>query len=201
MVLQAPPWLPPGPSSPDSDGAPDPAGVYDLLRAPSQCRSALGKIPQESADEEWQLLRGLATACLAAQGRGGSWDTAAQDHAALAGRIDTCKGRAAYAVLTGLLDFHRRHPTGTVRLATAHGAPACDYRIAGIDTGGDGEAGPGDTIGIELAALYFDHTELLGASVSIGGQQVPGVPVLKSEPGDRLVCPSSYRCWSRARST
>ncbi|MFC8092796.1 hypothetical protein [Streptomyces sp. NPDC057301] len=189
VVLQAPPWLPPGPGSPDSDNTPDPASVYDLLRAPERCESALGKIPQDSAEAEWQLLRGLSAACLAVQGRGGDWETAAGAHAELAGRVDTCKGRAAYAVLGGLLDFHRRHPGGTVRLAaTPGGTPACGYRIAGVDTGGDGEARPGDTIGIELTGTYFDHAELLqDASVSIGGLVVPGVPVLKSESGDRLV--------------
>ncbi|MEV7002903.1 hypothetical protein AB0N62_35200 [Streptomyces sp. NPDC093982] len=190
VVLQAPPWLPPGPSSPDSDNTPDPASVYDLLRAPERCESALGKIPQDSAEAEWQLLRGLSAACLAVQGRGGDWDTAAGAHAELAGRVDTCKGRAAYAVLGGLLDFHRRHPGGTARLAATPGGgtPACGYRIAGVDTGGDGEARPGDTIGIELTGTYFDHAELLqDASVSIGGLVVPGVPVLKSESGDRLV--------------
>ncbi|MEU8987626.1 hypothetical protein AB0C98_14450, partial [Streptomyces sp. NPDC048558] len=190
LVLQAPPWLPPGPGSPDSDNTPDPASVYDLLRAPERCESALGKIPQDSAEAEWQLLRGLSAACLAVQGRGGDWDTAAGAHAELAGRVDTCKGRAAYAVLGGLLDFHRRHPGGTVRLAATPGAgtPACGYRIADVDTGGDGEARHGDTIGIELTGTYFDHAELLqDASVSIGGPAVPGVPVLKSESGDRLV--------------
>ncbi|MGW6737290.1 hypothetical protein [Streptomyces sp. NPDC055013] len=190
VILQAPPWLPPGPNSPDSDGTPDPASVYDLLRAPERCESALGKIPQGAAQAEWQLLRGLSAACLAVQGRGGGdWDAAAGAHAELAGRVDTCKGRAAYAVLGGLLDFHRRHPGGTVRLAAAPGGtPACGYRIEGVDTGGDGEARPGDTIGIELTGTYFDHAELLrDASVSIGGSAVPGVPVLKSESGDRLV--------------
>ncbi|MFE5892608.1 hypothetical protein ACFQ6E_27195 [Streptomyces sp. NPDC056462] len=189
VILQAPPWLPPGPTSPDSDGTPDPASVYDLLRAPERCESALGKIPQGSAQAEWQLLRGLSAACLAVQGRGGDWDAAAAAHAELAGRVDTCKGRAAYAVLGGLLDFHRRHPGGTVRLAAGTGGtPACGYRIAGVDTGGDGEARPGDTIGIELTGTYFDHAELLrDASVSIGGSAVPGVPALKSESGDRLV--------------
>jgi len=135
------------------------------------------------------VLRGLATACLAVQGRGGSWDTATADYAALTGPVTTCKGRAAYAVLGGLLDFHRRHPSATVRLATPEdGPPACAYRIAGVDTGGDGTARPGDTIGIELADTYVDHAELLrDASVSIGGRQVPGVPVPASDSGDRLV--------------
>lgn len=189
VVLQAPPWLPSGPISPDSDGTPDPASVYDRLRAPAQCRSALGVIAQQPANEEWRLLRGLATACLAVQGRGGSWDTANADYAALTGHVDTCKGRAAYAVLGGLLDFHRRHPSATVRLATpADGTPACAYRIAGVNTGGDGTALPGDTIGIELADTYFDPAELLrDASVSIGGRQVPGVPVPASDSSDRLV--------------
>jgi hypothetical protein len=188
VVLQAPPWLPPGPDSPDSDGTPDPASVYDRLRAPSECRSALGLIPQQSANEEWHLLHGLAAACLAVQGRGGSWDTATADHAVVAGRVDTCKGRAAYTVLGGLLDFHRRHPNATVRLTPAvDGTPACGYRVAGVDTGGDGTARPGDTIGIELADTSFDHAELLRyGSVTIGGRQVPGVPVPTSDAGDRL---------------
>ncbi|MET9829900.1 hypothetical protein ABZ078_11390 [Streptomyces sp. NPDC006385] len=189
VVLQAPPWLPPGPDSPDTDGLPDPAVVYDRLRTPSHCRSALGVIPQGSADEEWRLLRALATACLAVQGGGGDWESVTADHSALAGRVDTCKGRAAYAVLGGLLDFHRRHPGTQVRLAATTGAtPACGYRIAGVDTGGDGEVRPGDTITIELADTYLDHAELVrSASVNIGGLQVPGAPVLKSESGDRLV--------------
>ncbi len=189
VVLQAPSWLPPGPLSPDTDGTPDPASVYDRLRAPSQCRSALGVIPPQSSDEDWRLLRGLATACLALQGHGGSWDTATADYAALAGRVDTCKGRAAYTVLGGLLDFHRRHPAAKVRLATpAGGTPACGYRIAALDTGGDGTARPGETIGIELADTYFDHAELLReGSVTIGGRRVPGALVPTSDSGDRLV--------------
>lgn len=189
-LLEVPTWLPPGPDSPNTDGAPDPASVYDLLRAPAECRSALNVMPGTPADAEWTLLRGLATACLAVQGEGGSWAQAARDHAALADKADTCKGRAAYTVLGALLDFHRRHPGTTVRLKpTAGGTPAaCGYRIAGVDTGGDGEARPGETIGIELADAYFDSAELLrDAGVVIGGQQVSGVPALKSESGDRLV--------------
>ncbi|MFE9021571.1 hypothetical protein ACFYNL_23845 [Streptomyces sp. NPDC007808] len=189
VALQAPPWLPPGPVSPDSDGIADPAGMYDRLRAPSQCESALGVIPRQPVDGEWRLLRALATACLAVQGEGGDWDTVTAEHAALAGRVDTCKGRAAYAVLGGLLDFHRRHPDARVRLATPTGAPpACGYRIASVETGGDGEVRPGETVAVELADTHFDHAELLGAaSVSVGGLEVPGTPVMKSQSGDRLV--------------
>ncbi|MFG2555094.1 hypothetical protein ACGFWF_34910 [Streptomyces sp. NPDC048581] len=195
-LLEVPAWLPPGPDSPNTDGTPDPSSVYDLLRTPTECRNALNAIPSTPADAEWTLLRGLATACLAAQGEGGgSWEQAVRDHAALAGRADTCKGRAAYAVLGGLLDFHRRHPGATVRLKpTSSGTTAaCGYRIAGVDTGGDGEARPGETIGIELADVYFDPAELQrDVSVLIGGQQVPVLidrrPVLSAvvpviEPG------------------
>lgn len=188
-LLEVPGWLPPGPDSPDTDGTPDQASVYDLLHDPGECRAALSVIPRTTTDAEWTLLRGLATACLAVQGEGGSWKQAVREHAALADAADTCKGRAAYAVLEGLLDFHRRHPESTVRLKpSTSGPPACSYRIAGVDTGGDGEARPGETIGIELADAYFDPAELLrDADVTIGEQQVPGVPVLKSESGDRLV--------------
>ncbi|MFJ6087350.1 hypothetical protein ACIQI8_38780 [Streptomyces sp. NPDC092369] len=188
-VLQAPAWLPPGPRSPDEDGIADPSGVYDRLTAPDQCRTALDLVPHET-DPQWRLLRGLASACLAVQGsHGGSWDTAAQDYAALAGGADTCKGRAAYAVLGGLLDFHRRHPAATVRLkASASTAPACAYAVSGTQTGGDGESPPGETVGIELSGTYFEHVELLRyGSLFIGGTQVPGPLVTVSQAGDKLV--------------
>ncbi|NNN38110.1 hypothetical protein HLK59_48990, partial [Streptomyces sp. S3(2020)] len=157
--------------------------------APTRCRSALDVIPRTPADDEWRLLRGLASACLAVQGRGGSWETAARDFAALAGKSDTCKGRAAYTVLGGLLDFHRRHPTATVRLQAASGAaPACAYAIAGVDAGDDGQARPGETVAVELAGTYFDHAELLrDGRVFIDGRQLEGPPVLASEAGDHLV--------------
>ncbi|KKD09390.1 hypothetical protein [Streptomyces sp. WM6386] len=187
--LDIPVWLPPGPDSPDADGIPDPSGVYDGLRAPTECRTALEAIPGKPADDEWRLLRGLASACLAVQGKGGSWETASRDFAALVGKSDTCKGRAGYTVLGGLLDFHRRHPTATVRLqAASGGTPACAYAIAGVDSGDDGQARPGETVGVELAGTYFDHAELLrNGRVFIDGQQLEGPPVLASEAGDHLV--------------
>ena len=187
--LLSPTWLPPGPASPNADTTPDPSSVYDRLRDPGQCRSALKVIPTASANPEWRLLHALATACLAAQGEGGSWATAAKEHAALAGKTATCKGRAAYAVLGALLDFHRQHPGATVQLkATSGGTSACAYRIVGVDTGGDGEAQPGDTITIDLRGTFFDPSELLRfGSVFIGGQQTDGPPVLRSQTGDGLV--------------
>ncbi|MGW2517747.1 hypothetical protein ACWC09_12135 [Streptomyces sp. NPDC001617] len=188
-LLETPNWLPPGPTSPDADSVPDPASGYDRLRDPGQCRAALDAIPPASTDPEWRVLRALATACLAVQGKGGSWTTAAKEYTALAGKVDTCKGRAAYAVLGGLLDFRRQHPGAGVRLkAPSGGSPACAYAIAGVDTGGDGEAEPGDTVGIQLRGTYFDHAELLRfGSVFIGGQQLPGPLVPRSETGDGLV--------------
>ncbi|HEY3479483.1 MAG TPA: hypothetical protein VGL02_11370, partial [Streptomyces sp.] len=181
-------WLPPGPASPNADTTPDPSSVYDRLRDPGQCRSALKVIPTASANPEWRLLHALATACLAAQGEGGNWATAAKEHAALAGKAATCKGRAAYAVLGALLDFHRQHPAATVQLkATSGSTPACAYRIVGVDTGGDGEAQPGDTITIDLRGTFFDPSELLRfGSVFIGGQQVTG-PLALSQTDDELV--------------
>ncbi|MFI6563210.1 hypothetical protein [Streptomyces sp. NPDC050534] len=188
-LLVSPNWLPPGPVSPDADSVPDPSSVYDRLRDPHRCGAALDVIPVTSADPEWRVLRALATACLTVQGRGGGWNTLGKDHADLAGKVRTCKGRAAYAVLGGLLDFHRRHPGGTVRLTASPGtAPACAYRIAGVDTGGAGTARPGGTVAVELRDTYFDQAELPRfGSVSIGGRQLAGPSVPRSRSGDRLV--------------
>ncbi|MEU2784988.1 MULTISPECIES: hypothetical protein [unclassified Streptomyces] len=185
----APAWLPPGPGSPDLDGTADPAGVYDRLRDPAACGTALDGVPGAADGDEWTLLRALSSACLAVQGQGGDWEQAGRDHAALAGTARSCKGRAAYAVLGGLLDFHRRSPTATVRLRTpAGGAPACRYRITGVDTGGDGTARPAEVIGVELADAYFDPAELpQAATVTVGGRQVPGVPLLGPRSGGTVV--------------
>ncbi|MEU2287789.1 hypothetical protein ABZ614_38795 [Streptomyces sp. NPDC013178] len=192
------PWLPPGPVSPDADHRPDPASVYDLLREPEACADALRVIPRPAVGDDWRVLRGLAHACLAVQGRGGSWKVAERDHAALAGTVNTCKGGAAQRVLAGLIAFHRARPSGTARLtsAPAGAAPACSYGVHSVDVGEDGEARPGETIHVELRGTYFDHTELLReGAVLIGGRPVAG-PALAvpgtgagagTERGDGLV--------------
>lgn len=192
-MLNVPEWLPPGPVSPNSDGAPDPAAVYDALRAPDRCADALKVIPaapgNPASADEWRVLRGLAAACLAVQGRGGDWGVAVAGHSGPEGEALSCKGRAARQILGGLLDFHRRHPNATVRLETSSSSKAaCVYGIGAVDTGGDGEAAPGDTVTIELRNTYFDHAELQRyGSVFIGGQRVAGPPVLVPASGDRLV--------------
>lgn len=187
--VAAPAWLPPGPGSPDADGTADPASAYDRLRDPAACGTALSGVPEGAAGDEWTLLRALSSACLAVRGEGGDWEQASRDHAALAGAVQSCKGRAAYAVLGGLLDFHRRNPGTTVRLRpSAGGTPACGYRITGVDTGGDGTARPADVIGIELTDPYFDPAELPGAAtVTVGGRQVPGAPLLGPRGGGTVV--------------
>ncbi|MGW1714718.1 hypothetical protein [Streptomyces sp. NPDC002156] len=193
-LLTAPDWLPPGPVSPDSDGAPDPAAVYDDLRSPGRCADAGKLIPAAPGDsasaDEWRVLRGLAAACLAVQGRGGGdWGVAGAGWSGSAGDALSCKGRAARQILGGLLDFHRRHPTATVRLeAPSGGKPACVYGIGAVDVGGDGEAAPGDTISVELRGAYFDTDELLrDGDVFIGGQQVVQPLKIVSVSGERIV--------------
>ena len=193
-LLTAPDWLPPGPVSPDSDGAPDPAAVYDDLRSPDRCADVRNLIPAAPGDsasaDEWRVLRGLVAACLAVQGRGGGdWGVAGAGWSGSAGNALSCKGRAARQILGGLLDFHRRHPTATVPLeAPSGGKSACAYGIGVVDVGGDGEAAPGDTVSVELRGAYFDAAELLrDGDVFIGGQQVVQPPVLVSASGERTV--------------
>ncbi|MGW0815231.1 hypothetical protein ACWD00_18570 [Streptomyces viridiviolaceus] len=187
--LTAPAWLPPGPDSPDTDTVADPRSLYDLLRSPDRCGEVLRALASVPPSEERGLLRGLAHGCLAVQGRGGSWETAARAHAEVAGRPAGCKGRAAYEVLGGLLEFHRRHPGVTVRLVGAPGGdPACVYGIAAVDAGDDGAARPGDLIAIELRGVHFDPAELLrDGSVSVGGVSVAGPLTAPTGTGDRLV--------------
>ncbi|WP_405926196.1 hypothetical protein [Streptomyces sp. NBC_00035] len=185
--IDAPDWLPPGPSSPNAGKAPDPESVYDDLRmTPSDCRDTLRDI---SAEAGWQVLRGLANACAAVQGQGGSWAAAASDHAAAAGGRSTCKERAAYAVLGGILEFHRQHPSATVPLPSSPpGKDACDFGIAAVNVVDRTEARPGDAVTIEVHDTYFDHGELRdNAAVFIDGVLLETGQVLVSGSGDRAV--------------
>ncbi|MFE0810042.1 hypothetical protein ACFW4M_16670 [Streptomyces sp. NPDC058794] len=188
--LTAPAWLPPGPVSPDTDAVPDPESLYDRLRTPATgCADVQRALPSLPPSEERRLLQGLADACLAVQGRGGSWEAAVLSTTSPAQRPDDCKGRAAHAVLSGLLDFHRRHPGATVRLEPAPAsAPACSYAIAAVDAGPDGTAHPGEPVAVELRGTYFDHAELLAdGTVSVGGVDAPGpLTALAADGGDRL---------------
>ncbi|WP_460063865.1 hypothetical protein [Streptomyces sp. YKOK-I1] len=188
----APAWLPPGPVSPDTDHRPDPDSVYDLLRSPDRCRDALTLISRTSPlGDDWKVLRGLAHACLAVQGReSGGWAAAERDRAGLTGVPDTCKGRAARRVLDGLLAFHRSRPSAVARprAVPATATPACAYAIASVDVGGDGEARPGDPLRIELRGTYFDQAELLRAgTVLVGGRPTGGPLHAVTRSGDGLV--------------
>ncbi|CAL9581062.1 hypothetical protein [Streptomyces sp. enrichment culture] len=199
--LAAPVWLPAGPRSPDTDGVADPASVYDLLRTPDRCAEVLragadsrGAGTGAGPDAEWRVLGALARACLAVRGAGGGdWAEAAREHAALAGRPLGCKGRAAYAVLGRLLEFHARHPGATVRpVSPSRGGAACDFRVVSVDVGGDGEARPGEAVTAELDGVFFDPEEFLReGEVSVGGipvtdPAVPGPLVAETGPGGRL---------------
>ncbi|WP_330303433.1 MULTISPECIES: hypothetical protein [unclassified Streptomyces] len=185
--LDGPAWLPLGPHSPNTDVAPDPQSVYDGLRqAPSDCETILKSIPAEA---DWQVLHGLASACAAVQGLGGSWADAASDYAATGGGINTCKDRAAYAVLGGILQFHKQHPTATARLkGSSGGTEACDFEITAVDVGGDGEAKPGETITIELHGTYYNLGEVQnGGTVLIDGKPLDAPCAFVSGSGDREV--------------
>ncbi|MFJ5262973.1 hypothetical protein ACIQAC_21150 [Streptomyces sp. NPDC088387] len=172
------PWLPPGPGSSDADHVPDPASVYDVLVDPGQCAAGLAAVPAAAADPDWQVMKGLASACLAVQGRGGDWDTASAAYAAAVGKVGSCKGRAALTVLEGLLDFRRAHPGKRARLAADPDAkPACVLEIASVDAGG-ADVRPGDAVRIELRGTHFDAAELaLGAQVLIDGVPVAVPPL------------------------
>ncbi|MFF1680610.1 hypothetical protein ACFVYG_31810 [Streptomyces sp. NPDC058256] len=154
--------------------------------APAHCKDTLRDI---SAEAGWQVLHGLANACAAVQGQGGSWAAAASDHAAAAGGLSTCKERAAYAVLGGILEFHRQHPSATVPLPSSPpGKDACGFGIAAVNVVDRTEARPGDAVTIEVHNTYFDHGELRdNAAVLVDGELLETGQVLVSGSGDRAV--------------
>ncbi|GAA4022610.1 hypothetical protein GCM10022232_79560 [Streptomyces plumbiresistens] len=190
--VEGPAWLPPGPRSPNTDVAPDPASVYDTIgEAPSAC-AGTAKEYAKAKEPEWQVLRGLASACAAVQGQGGSWDTATADYSRTQGELTSCKGLAAYEVLGNILEFHRRHPSATVQLKGSKGAgggAACAFRVASVNVE---KAKPGDTIRITFEGIHFGLTkqevEQIDVTITDGDQEAehlgdqpelePGGPVL-----------------------
>ncbi|MFD9004693.1 hypothetical protein ACFV0T_27665 [Streptomyces sp. NPDC059582] len=187
-------WLPWGPHSPNTERTPDPESLYDTLgEDPSRC-AAVRDRTAENDEPAWKVLHGLAEACLAVQGEGGSWRRAAEDHAAVKDALTDCKGATAYSALGDLLRFHRQHPSTTVRLTASSpgsGESACDFEIVSVSVGDDHVAKPGDVARIRLRGTFFDKGELLSGQrvVFIGGTPVsfPGdQPDHASEPGDRM---------------
>ncbi|WP_328870234.1 hypothetical protein OHT76_09080 [Streptomyces sp. NBC_00287] len=184
--MDPPSWLRPGPKSPNLENSPDPESVYDELgENPGNCSKVLGTIAAEpdSGKPQWQVLRGLAHACLALQGQsGGNWDTAAQDFAAAEGQLGTCKGLAAHRVLGDVLRFHEQHPSATVRLRSSKGsggADVCAFRIAEVTAGG-----PGERITISVSGAHFSSEDLQSTRVFIDKKQSNGGLTLVSESGD-----------------
>ncbi|OAR21992.1 hypothetical protein A8W25_30350, partial [Streptomyces sp. ERV7] len=190
-------FLPPGPDAPNTENAPDPESVYDLLRdRPRDCGAARREIPdapediEETAHSEpkaWDVVRGLAEACMAIQDKGGSWREAARAYEGVpGGGPATCKGRAAYKVLGRLLRWHREHrgATTTLRKPPGGGAPACQWRIVRLDAGGDTVARPGETVKVELRGTYFDYGDATGVVVNLDRQYVDMTEMRMS--GDRM---------------
>ncbi|MGV9455757.1 hypothetical protein [Streptomyces sp. NPDC003635] len=182
--MDRPSWLRPGPRSPNLENSADPESVYDSLGArPQNCSAALDVIRAEADEPQWQVLRGLAEACLAVQGQNGNWDDAAKYFAATEGRLATCKGLAARAVLGDVLRFHQEHPSATVRLRSSEnggGAEACDFRITKVVPDEDGVVEPGDRITIEVSGAHFSSEDLpsMSAFVKIGGKESQDGPQL-----------------------
>jgi hypothetical protein len=190
--VEGPAWLPPGPRSPNTDEAPDPASVYDTIgEDPSTCKATADAYKQKPGPE-WQVIQGLAEACAAVQGRGGSWDKAAEQYALTQGKLTSCKGGTAYAVLGDILAFHRQHPSVTVKLKESTrggGKAACDFRVASVNVK---QARPGDLIRIELSGIHFDKGDFLRRlpfSVIIAGRTADVSPNDQPEPGpgDRMI--------------
>ncbi|MDX3077327.1 hypothetical protein [Streptomyces sp. MI02-7b] len=164
-----------------------PESVYDELRTPERCSDGLNAIPQEeSLPPNWMVLRGLAHACLAIQGFGG-WHLAAEDYAALTGRLNGCKFLAAYDALGRLLAFHRAHPGVTVRPRTSDGgAAACDFAIESVDAGGSSQAYPGATVRLELHGAFFYPTSLrTNGEILLDHDLSPAIQTLEWS-GDRI---------------
>lgn len=190
---EKPDWLRPGPRSPNTEQSPDPEFIYDQLgRKPGECKPTLGVIEAQpdKTDAAWQVLRGLAHACLALQGRsGGTWDEAAEYYAAAHGGAGTCKGRAAYAVLGDLLRFHRQQPSVTARLSGSDetgGAAVCTFRIARATPA---EVKAGEQITVQVSGAPFSPEDLISVQDFLVGGEKPldGLTFVEgSQSGDRF---------------
>ncbi|MBD0838016.1 MULTISPECIES: hypothetical protein [unclassified Streptomyces] len=187
--MDPPSWLRPGPKSPNLERSPDPESVYDELGAsPGKCSATLGVIKAEeaSATEEddrfrWQVLHGLAEACMALQGQNGSWEEAAKYFAATEGRLGSCKSVAAHAVLGEALRFHAQHPSATVRLrgSGGDGTGVCAFRITEVTAGG-----PGERITVSVSGAHFSTEDLISATLCIDGKRSSGGLELVSRQSD-----------------
>ncbi|MGW1030374.1 hypothetical protein ACWD4J_43215 [Streptomyces sp. NPDC002577] len=186
--MDAPNWLRPGPRSPNTEQSPDPEFIYDELgENPGECAETLGVIEAQPDEPQWQVLRGLAHACLGLQGQGGDWNAAAQLYAATEGAVSTCKGRAARVVLGDALRFHQQHPSTTVRLrssAGSGGANVCHFRIAGVIAGVNGEVKAGERVTIEVSGAYFSPSDLISVTVLFDEEPSAGGFEDVSQSGD-----------------
>lgn len=186
--VDRPSWLRPGPRSPNTEQSPDPEFIFDELgEKPDECAETLRVIEAQPDNPQWQVLRGLAHACLGLQGQGGDWNGAAQLYAATEGAVDTCKGRAARVVLGDALRFHRQHPSTTVRLqssAGSSGANVCNFRISSVSAGAAGAVKAGERVTIEVSGAYFSPSDLISVNVLFDEERSFGGFEIGSQTGD-----------------
>jgi hypothetical protein len=167
-----PDWLRIGPSSPNSDDGPDTQTIYDQIQS-GDCAGAwmsISRMPESSRrpseKDAWTVLDGLTQACLAFQGKGGSWASAEGAYSDLGDYNPVrCKDRAAYRLLGQVIGYHRDRPNGVLGTSgAAHGPSVCHWRIASVDAGGDAVAQPGDEVTVRIADAWFDQDELSAQS-------------------------------------
>ncbi|MEU6821077.1 hypothetical protein ABZ921_10635 [Streptomyces atriruber] len=154
-----PGWLPWGPKSPNTDDAPEPDSMYDLLqqgdcRQPYDSATDPGQRRDDSGTPQaWKVIEGLAGICKAAHGEPNGLSIATRAEAGLraAGyRPGTteylCKDGDAFAVLQRFVAYYRRHPGQQVVLrSSASGPAACANTIAATGTSYE----PDDTVGLQ----------------------------------------------------
>ncbi|QES45403.1 hypothetical protein DEJ49_34330 [Streptomyces venezuelae] len=153
-----PGWLPWGPKSPNTDDAPEPDSMYDLLQRgecqlPYDSATDPEKRPDNSATPQaWKVIEGLAGICKAAHGERTGLAIAIRAEAGLraAGyRPGTseylCKDGDAFAVLRRFVAYYRRHPAEQVALRSAPaGTAACGNKIAATER----SVAPGESVGL-----------------------------------------------------
>ncbi|MET8685219.1 hypothetical protein ABZV77_13470 [Streptomyces sp. NPDC004732] len=154
-----PGWLPWGPKSPNTDDAPEPDSMYDLLQQgdcqqPYNSATDPGQRPENSGTlQAWKVIEGLAGICKAAHGEPGGLGIATRAEAGLrsagyrpAATAYLCKDGDAFAVLQRFVAYYQRHPGDQVVLrSSATGAAACDNKIAATEA----SVAPGSTLGLQ----------------------------------------------------
>ncbi|MGW7417361.1 hypothetical protein [Streptomyces sp. NPDC054863] len=158
-----------------------PADVYDQLQD-LRCSDARKTVSRHSdGSKQWNLVSGLVSACLAAQGDTTLWAEAGRLYDSLGGPgfvQGKCRETAAYRTLNQAIGRNRQNPRAKVTLRPVRGGTtACRPSITEVDPGPGSTLSPDDFFRVHGT---WPH-KITGAVLKIDGNTVLGLAPTYSE--------------------